>query len=294
MATTLSISAFDYARVTTPGENYSVGIGWTSVGDLITVADVVTDIIVGETRAVIVSDSIDASDVPTVERIYCGQLDEKFPARYVSASGYNVVEGSIFNKVGVRSISASGVTQLDERIPTREFSGTVAFTAAISLSKRIPTRAIIGLAGAEQIAGLLPVRTISAEAYSGESRLSDYIPVRIVEASVSGITYATLSERIPPRIGTTSAYVDYLISLSKRIPPRLLQAEVIQEYGSTLSGRIPPRKIEVTEYEPAASLSGNRPVWLGGIATGESSGSSGVGTVSPTVSDEYILQYVRP
>ena len=293
MATTIYISINDVAYVRTSGENYSVGIGWTSVAELCSVAEVL-DILVGDTRAVFAYDAIDATDVPTISHVLCAKLDEKIPVRWGEIEGNRIAQVDDFAYIPVREVMASGGIIFSYYIPTRECSAQVSHTWGADLSARMPVRSIEAATGAEQVACLIPTRGIDAEVYDGGVSVNNYIPVREITATEVGIVFATFAGKIPPRSLSVTGYADISALLSKFIPPRKISANVLQDYSATLSKLIPPRIIEAAEYETQVSVEGYIPVRLSDRSVDGGGSTGGGGEVSSTVSEDYILRYTRP
>lgn len=288
MATTLYINKYETVALS---EVRSTGIGWTSVADSVTVTDVVPDLLVGYTRAVTAApDSISISESCTTSIVIHGYLDEVMLPRTLEALGNQIAETDVLTRIPVRQLTTQGGAALNEYLPIRTCSATVEFTYAVTLAGLIPGRILTGITGAEQVSGLIPVRTATGECYPVSVILTGTVPVRTLSAETSKFDVAELDGKIPVRIGSISGLTTYVIVLTGIIPARYGSGSISQDYGVSLGGLIPPRKIDSDEYEVGVNGSGYIPVRLGGF----SGDVSGVGTVVPTITDDYILQYVRP
>lgn len=301
---TLYPSVYDIVYVRTSGENYSVGIGWTSVADLVDVDDVLTDIIIGDTRGAIsystvsVDDVVSAIDIITTAHVQpTATWTPLIPIRKLVASGVRPAETGQYTRIPVRGLVSSGVIVAEGNLPVREFAAEVLQDWPSTVQSKIPVRIIESYRGAEQVAGKLPTRTIEATAYGNTASVSGYIPVREGESELVVTEYATLNGYIPVRSILTDGHADYLITLSKTRPCWTGSSTVDQDYSATVSGKIPPRTISVGPYDGGVSVTGYIPPRVIGSGSGMSGGTGQGGTVIPTVpsSDgDYILVYTRP
>lgn len=300
---TLYPSVYDIVYVRTTGENYSVGIGWTSVADLTDVDDVITDIIIGNIRAaisfstVIVTDIVTASIVTTAKVQPTATWTPRIPVRMGVSTGVYIANTGQYTRIPVREVLSSGVIVAEGNLPVREFASEVLQDWPSTVEGRISVRTLESYKGAEQVVGKLPTRNIESSSYENTARVDGYIPVREGESELIITEYATLNGKIPVRSILTDGYATYLITLTKSRPCWTGSAAVTQDYQVDASGKIPPRILSSFPYDNGVSVIGYIPPRVIGSGSGIGGGTGEGSTVIPTIptSDgDYILVYSRP
>jgi len=279
---TLYVNKSDVVYVSTAGEHYSIGIGWTFVANQVSLEEW-HDVVVGSTRTISIYDSIALTESVSRTIDFGMHATGVIPPRQLEALWQVDMNTSDFLKIPVRSFEGSGFDSLEGNIPVRTFEGAMEHEIYMTLSGTIPTREIEAEMGWVSTSGKIPLRTLEAEFYGSEFYMEGSIPVRSLEATMTSDGYFTLEGKLPVRLIDASMYEDAVWTLDKKRPIHLIVASMQEEGFMTLDRLIPIRKLEASFYAEEFFVEGTIPVWV----------IDASGFTDPSLGD-YILRYTRP